>query len=313
MGTQETLTEQILMKKATLIALGMAALLPQADAACTPTIGSDNPAVTTQTMTQRILRPQFGAYDACAQDCSRDITFPEAMVTPESVGQPPAPGVLSMENAGDAKAFWLSTDTLRIAFDPYTIPPLTATTFRIGENLHTLGGNQVAPLSVQFCARQVRVESGCCGKAEEAPTFFTIYDENDRMALPKLRESISRAEIVIINEETEEVISRRPIDIRPATAGEALENIDRLLWWGFNRDEVRKELEQMAPATEMSDMWMAPAVGYPSEHTRIELQLPGIRAKCVPAPNTDCVETISHEPLVLFRVKCSKRDNNRAE
>ena len=74
------------MKRNTLIALGLAALmLPQADAARTETAGKDNTAEQAQN-TQPVLRPQFSASRYDEDESFRDIIFPDEMVPPGKRG-----------------------------------------------------------------------------------------------------------------------------------------------------------------------------------------------------------------------------------
>ncbi|MCI7699251.1 MAG: hypothetical protein MSQ05_07670 [Akkermansia sp.] len=293
------------MKRNTLIALGLAALmLPQADAARTKTARKGNTAKQAQNTPQQMLRPQFSILGYAGSNRFRDITFPEEMVTPETVGQPAAPGTVSLENAGNAETRWISTDTLRVTLDPAAIAPLTVTTIRVGNGLRSLRGNRVAPLFIRFCARSIRVNTGCSGSEEVMPTFLTLNDGADQACTAKFKELISKAEYVVLNKRTQEVVSRRSAGIRPATAGEALKYFDSFCWaalmWGSEREATKKELEKMDPAAELTGMWVAPAAGYHPADLRSELRLPGAKPKHVVTPNADCAENVNFESEELF-------------
>ena len=237
-------------------------MLPQADAARTETARKDNTAEQAQN-TQLMLRPQFSASRYDEDESFRDIIFPDEMVPPESVGQTAEPGVVKLENAGNAEARWIATDTLRVTLDPSAIAPLTVTTIRVGNGLRSLRGNRVAPLFIRFCARRIRVEEGCSGSEEVMPTFLTLNDGADQACTAKFKELISKAEYVVLNKRTQEVVSRRPAGIRPATAGEALKYFDSFCWAAamWDRSAAKKELEKMDPAAELTGMWVAPAAG----------------------------------------------------
>ena len=304
------------MKRNTFIALGLAALmLPQADAARTETARKDNTAEQAQN-TQLMLRPQFSASRYDEDESFRDIIFPDEMVPPESVGQTAEPGVVKLENAGNAEARWIATDTLRVTLDPATIAPLTVTTIQVGDGLRSLHGDPVAPLSIRFCARRIRVKTGCQVSPSYQPTFLTLDgNKDDRACMDKFKELLSKAEYVVTNDKTKEVVSRRPADIRLATAGEALKNFESFCiaarLWASGCNEAKKELEKMDPAAELKDMWIVPALGYHPVGMSTELRIPDADVKSVRSANSDCTEYVVFEPCGIvsqfgYNIDCSR-------